>query len=269
MWLTLSHVNTRALYCEDRLTPDVKEAQALINERTRAFCLVTPNNPTGVEYVDELLNDFLSLAQKHNVKLIIDETYLDFRTTDDVHTLWSHPAAQDHLIVLYSFSKAYRLTGHRVGAVIASPHQINEIEKFLDTVTICPAQTGQFAAQWGLEHLDHWVEQYRQQTIQKVAQFRQAFDRLVPYGWKLLGSGAYFAYVAHPFKMSSIEAAQALLREGHVLALPGAYFSPDETRLGHDHLRVAFANIDGETIETFVDRLIDVSIRLAPAENPA
>jgi aspartate/methionine/tyrosine aminotransferase len=269
MWLTLSHVNTRALYCDETLIPDVEDAEQLIGDQTRAICLVTPNNPAGVEYSDTLLNKFLTLAQKHNVKLIIDETYLDFRTIDTVHTLWAHPAAQDHLIVLYSFSKAYRLTGHRVGAVIAAAPRISEIEKFLDTVTICPAQTGQFAAQWGLVHLDDWVERERQGTIQKLAQFRQAFDRLRPYGWTLLGSGAYFAYVAHPFAMSSVQAAKAVLREGHVLALPGAFFSPDENRLGHDHLRVAFANIDGETIETFVDRLIEVSIRLAPAEKPA
>ena len=269
MWLTLSDVNTRPLYCDNTLIPDPNDAEKMINDRTRAICLVTPNNPAGVEYSDDLLNGFIDLSQKHNVKLIIDETYLDFRTIDDVHTLWAHPAAQDHLIVLYSFSKAYRLTGHRVGAVIASPHQINEIEKFLDTVTICPAQTGQFAAKWGLEHLDDWVEQERQKTIQKLTKLRQTFERLVPFGWKLLGSGAYFAYIAHPFKMTSISAAQALLKQGHVLALPGAFFSPDETRLGHNHLRVAFANIDAETIETLVDRLIEVSIRLAPAENPA
>ena len=269
MWLTLSDVNTRPLYCDNTLIPDPNDAEKMINDRTRAICLVTPNNPAGVEYSDDLLNDFLDLSHKHNVKLIVDETYLDFRTIDDVHTLWAHPAAQDHLIVLYSFSKAYRLTGHRVGAVVASPHQINEIEKFLDTVTICPAQTGQFAAKWGLEHLDDWVEQERQKTIQKLTKLRQTFERLVPFGWKLLGSGAYFAYIAHPFKMTSISAAQALLKQGHVLALPGAFFSPDETRLGHNHLRVAFANIDAETIETLVDRLIEVSIRLAPAENPA
>jgi aspartate/methionine/tyrosine aminotransferase len=269
MWLTLSDVNTRPLYCDNTLIPDPNDAEKMINDRTRAICLVTPNNPVGVEYSNDLLNDFMDLSQKHNVKLIIDETYLDFRTIDDVHTLWAHPAAQDHLIVLYSFSKAYRLTGHRVGAVIASPHQINEIEKFLDTVTICPAQTGQFAAKWGLEHLDKWVEQERQKTTQKLTQLRQTFERLVPFGWKLLGSGAYFAYIAHPFNMTSISAAQALLKQGHVLALPGAFFSPDETRLGHNHLRVAFANIDAETIETLVDRLIEVSIRLAPAENPA
>jgi len=117
--------------------------------------------------------------------------------------------------------------------------------------------------------LDDWVEQERQKTIQKLTKLRQTFERLVPFGWKLLGSGAYFAYIAHPFKMTSISAAQALLKQGHVLALPGAFFSPDETRLGHNHLRVAFANIDAETIETLVDRLIEVSIRLAPAENPA
>ena len=269
MWLTLSDVNTRPLYCDNTLIPDPNDAEKMINDRTRAICLVTPNNPAGVEYSDDLLNGFIDLSQKHNVKLIVDETYLDFRTIDDVHTLWAHPAAQDHLIVLYSFSKAYRLTGHRVGAVIASPHQINEIEKFLDTVTICPAQTGQFAAKWGLEHLDDWVEQERQKMIQKLTKLRQTFERLVPFGWKLLGSGAYFAYIAHPFKMTSISAAQALLKQGHVLALPGAFFSPDETRLGHNHLRVAFANIDAETIETLVDRLIEVSIRLAPAENPA
>lgn len=269
MWLTLSNVNTRALYCDDTLIPDAQAARDLINENTRALCLVTPNNPAGVEYPDHVLNDFLCLAKQYNLNLIIDETYLDFRTTDAVHSLWDHPAAKDHLIVLYSFSKAYRLTGHRVGAVIAAPQKISEVEKFLDTVTICPAQTGQFAAHWGLTHLDAWVEEERQNTIQKLSLFREAFARLAPYGWSLLGSGAYFAYVAHPFDMGSEEAAKAILKDAHVLTLPGAFFTPDEERFGKNHLRVAFANIDAETIETLIDRLIEVSIRLAPAENPA
>ncbi|MFS9669399.1 aminotransferase class I/II-fold pyridoxal phosphate-dependent enzyme, partial [Klebsiella pneumoniae] len=55
MWLTLSHVNTRALYCDETLIPDPQDAEKFMNDKTRAICLVTPNNPAGVEYSDDLL----------------------------------------------------------------------------------------------------------------------------------------------------------------------------------------------------------------------
>ncbi|MBN8211258.1 aminotransferase class I/II-fold pyridoxal phosphate-dependent enzyme, partial [Bacillus sp. NTK071] len=85
--------------------------------RTKAITLVSPNNPGGVEYPPELLAAFADLARRHGIALIVDETYRDFHTQDGPpHGLFADPDWDDTFIHLYSFSKAYRLTGHRVGA---------------------------------------------------------------------------------------------------------------------------------------------------------
>ncbi len=73
------------------------------------------------------------------------------------------------MIQLYSFSKAYRLTGHRVGAMVASPERLAEVEKFLDTVAICPGQLGQHAALWGLRHLGQWLAGERAEILARRA----------------------------------------------------------------------------------------------------
>jgi len=126
------------------MMPNPAKAAALITPRTRAIVLVTPNNPTGAEYPDGLINAFFDLARANGLKLIVDETYRDFHAdTGAPHTLFQRDDWQDTLVHLYSFSKAYRLTGHRMGALIAAPALLAEVEKFLDTVAICPGQIGQ------------------------------------------------------------------------------------------------------------------------------
>ncbi len=73
----------------------------------------------------------------------------------------------DTLIQLYSFSKAYRLTGHRVGTLVASPARQIEVEKFLDTVAICPGQLGQIGALWGMTHLADWLAGERAEILRR------------------------------------------------------------------------------------------------------
>ena len=84
--------------------------------------LVSPNNPGGVEYPAETLTAFRDLCRGRGIALIVDETYRDFDSRIEQgrpHDLFTDPDWADTFIHLYSFSKAYRLTGHRVGAVIA------------------------------------------------------------------------------------------------------------------------------------------------------
>ena len=265
MWLQMAGVKTQALLCDDTLLPDPDRAAQMIGPRTKAIVLVSPNNPCGVEYAPELLQSFYELCRARGIALIVDETYKDFHSNAQrPHGLLQNENWDSVLISLYSFSKTYRLTGHRVGAVIASPKKLKEIEKFLDTVTICPAQLGQKSALWGLEHLTDWVEAERITTLAKARAMRTAFAPLSDMGWRLLGIGAYFAYVSHPFSHIGAHAAQRILQDQSILSLPGTFFAPPTMTEAQGHLRLAFANIDEKTIEILIERLVQATLRLAP-----
>lgn len=260
MWLDMSGVTALPLKTDAALLPDPEAAQALITPRTRAIALVSPNNPAGVEYPSELLQAFLDLARRNGIALILDETYRDFHSqTGAPHGLFEDPDWDDTLIHLYSFSKAYRLTGHRVGAIVTSPARLSEVEKFLDTVAICPGQIGQHAALWGMQHLGQWLAGERDQILARRAAIETGFHRLQAQGWRLLGSGAYFAYMAHPFEMSSAELAPKLVRDQSILCLPGTMFCPESDTDGARQMRIAFANLDTDGIAVLFDRLITMS----------
>jgi len=260
MWLDMSGVATVPLVVGDGMIPDAQAAAALITPRTRAIALVSPNNPCGVEYPAATLRAFMDLARARGIALIVDETYRDFDSrTGAPHDLFADPAWDDTLIQLYSFSKAYRLTGHRVGAVVASAARLAEIEKFLDTVTICPNQLGQRAALWGMRHLQDWLAAERLEILDRRAAIHDHFGLLAAQGWELLGCGAYFAYLRHPFAMSSAELAPRLVDDAGVLLLPGTMFMPDDLPGGENQLRIAFANIDRAGVETLFERLAAVN----------
>ena len=254
MWLYMAGIGCVPLVTGADLMPDPDEAAVLITPRTKAIVLVTPNNPGGVEYPPALIRAFYELAKSRGLALIIDETYRDFHSSDTApHDLFADPDWGDTLIQLYSFSKAYRLTGHRVGAMVAGAQILQEVEKFLDTVTICPNQLGQRAALWGMQNLGEWLAGERLEILRRRAAIEAGFPRLE--GWKLLGAGAYFAYAQHPFDAPSPDVAQRLVREAAVLALPGAMFTPEGSLEGARQMRFAFANIDTDGITTLFDRL--------------
>lgn len=261
MWLDMSGVKTVPLTVGHGMIPDPGEAAKLITPKTRAIALVSPNNPCGVEYPATVLRAFVDLARARGIALIVDETYRDFDSRAGApHDLFSDALWDDTLIQLYSFSKAYRLTGHRVGAVIASAARLAEIEKFLDTVTICPNQLGQRAALWGMQHLGDWLAGERLEILDRRAAINDYFPVLAAQGWELLGCGAYFAYVKHPFEMSSADLAPRLVKEVGVLLLPGTMFMPDDVAGGESQLRIAFANIDRAGVETLFNRLSSLSL---------
>lgn len=256
MWLDMAGVRTITLACRGDMIPDPEEAAQLITEKTRAIVLVTPNNPCGVEYPADIVMKFYELAKERQIALIIDETYRDFHSqTGAPHNLFHKKCWDDTLIQLYSFSKAYRLTGHRVGSVIASETRIAEIEKFLDTVSICPNQLGQKAALWGLQNLGEWLANERLEILTRRSLIEENFPRLAAKGWKLLGLGAYFAYLKHPFDISSDTLARHLVDAASVLTLPGTMFVKDTDQSGEGQLRIAFANIDAHRINLLFDRL--------------
>ena len=260
MWLDMAGVDAVALPCTGNMIPDPRIAATLISHRTRAIVLVTPNNPCGVEYPAEVILDFYQLAKSHGIAIIIDETYRDFHSKLGApHELFKQPYWDQTLIQLYSFSKAYRLTGHRIGAVVTSKVRMTEIEKFLDTVSVCPNQLGQKAALWGLQNLSVWLANERLEILARRSAIIAHFPILADHGWQLLGVGAYFAYLKHPYTIASDQLAKKFVDEASILTLPGTMFVPAGDESGKSQIRIAFANINLDDIKALFNRIAKVS----------
>ncbi|ETX16571.1 hypothetical protein OCH239_01735 [Roseivivax halodurans JCM 10272] len=269
MWLDMEGVRAVALATGADLIPDAEAARALVTERTKAIALVSPNNPGGVEYPAATLSAFRDLAAEHGLRLIVDETYRDFDSRSGAPHDLRAEGPDPTLVQLYSFSKAYRLTGHRVGAIVADPGLLAEVEKFLDTVAICAPQIGQRAALWGLRHLDQWVAGERDEILRRRAAIEANMPVLEARGWRLMGLGAYFAYLEHPFETRSDALARDLVAEQSVLCLPGTIFMPEGDASGARQIRLAFANVDEEQIAELFRRLAAVDRPLASGQTSA
>ena len=254
MWLSMLGIEPRNILTmgESGPIPSVADAAAAIDERTRAIVLVTPNNPTGGIFPPEALAAFYALARSKNIALIVDETYKDFRSDPaPPHDLFKRPGWRDTFVQLYSFSKAYALTGYRVGSIIAGPSFIAEVEKIMDCVAISAPRVSQYAALLGLQSLAQWKEEKSTMMAERLSALRRAFaaNNLQ---YELASSGAYFAYVRHPFKgVPAKTVAQRLAREHQLLCLPGSMFGPGQDQ----YLRLAFANVEAEMMAEVVDRL--------------
>ncbi len=249
MWLDMQGIRAVPLACGPDMVPRAEDAAALVTDRTRAIVLVSPNNPTGAEYPAATLSAFFDLAKARGLALIVDETYRDFDSREGApHDLRARPDADEVLIQLYSFSKVFRLTGHRVGAVLTGPARLAEIEKFLDTVAISTSQIG---AEYGLREMGDWVASERAEILSRRDAMIAAMAG-VP-GWQVVSAGAYFAWVAHPFDMPSDQLAQQLVQQAGILMLPGTMFMPDGQ--GGGHLRIAYANADAQGIAAMAERL--------------
>lgn len=254
MWLDMQGITAVPQPAGPGLIPQVADAAARITPRTRAIVLVTPNNPGGVEYPAETVRAFFELARAKGIALVLDETYRDFDGRSGApHDLFGEPDWQGTLVHLYSFSKAFRLTGHRVGAIVADAGRLAEVEKFLDTVAICPNQLGQIGALWGLRNLSQWVAGERAEILARRAALEAGFARLP--GWRLMGCGAFFAYAEHPHPLPSPDLAKRLVAEAGILVLPGTMFRPSGDPAGARELRIAFANIGVPEIGELITRL--------------
>lgn len=268
MWLQMAGVKSIPLDTDANMNPIIEKAEALITDRTRAIVLVSPNNPSGAIYSNQLLQKFFDLCKSNQIRLIIDETYKDFHpNASQPHTLLENNNWDQVLTILYSFSKTYRMTGHRVGALLTSKKNLIEIEKALDTFTVCPPQLGQYAANWGLNNLEAWAEDRRTEILQRAKHFSEKFQPLSAAGWSLKGCGAYFAFVEHPFEDGSNILAPLILRDQGILLMPGTMFYPKHNPLGFRSFRIAFANIDKNKISTLLERLKDLSYQRLNSKN--
>jgi aspartate/methionine/tyrosine aminotransferase len=243
----------RVLPCraEDGFLPDPALAASLM-EGVRAIVLVTPNNPTGATYSPELIAQFAKLCWDRGAWLVLDETYRDFipEAAGAPHGLFQDAAWRDHVVHLYSFSKAYCVPGHRIGAIAAGAGFQRELAKAIDTVQICPPRAAQIALASAVEGLRDWRAGNRAIMAARAEAFRAAMAPLN--AWRIDALGTYFAYLRLPDGLADAEAtAEMLAVERGLLGLPGSFFGPGQER----HLRLAFANAEEAVIAAVPGRL--------------
>jgi aspartate/methionine/tyrosine aminotransferase len=231
--------------------PSAEDAAKLITPRTRAIILISPNNPTGAVYPRETIHAFFDLAKRHNIALLLDETYKDFLPENTrPHDLFSDPTWRGTLVHLYSFSKVFALTGYRVGGVTAGAGLMAEIEKAMDCVSICPPRLGQEAALYGLRNLLPWARDNTRGLKARADLLGEGLQR--SNRWRMVSIGAYFAYVEHPFAgQRSTDVSKRLADEENLLTIPGDMFGAGQERF----VRIAFANVSDDKIPTVLQRL--------------
>ena len=136
--------------------PIPEEAERLLDTSVRAIVLVTPNNPTGAIYPPQTIAKFHALCQRRGLWLILDETYRDFLPPDRAapHGLMGDKAWPDHLVQLYSFSKAYAMPGHRVGALAAAASLDAAADQSAGLRPYLPATAGAVRPGLGAGHAD-------------------------------------------------------------------------------------------------------------------
>ena len=256
MWLDMLGVEKRLVsaFAEGRAYPLPQDAAALIDHRTQAIVLCSPNNPTGAIYPPHIIERFYDLARSTGIALIIDETYKDFRSSPDpLHGLFAKPDWRETFIQLYSFSKVFALTGYRVGSIIAGGKVLAEAEKILDCMAICAPHISQRAAVFGLANLGEWKREKQRLMTERREALLGAFNH-PKLSYRLISSGAYFAYVKHPFSNETAKSvAMRLAGEHDVLCLPGSMFGPEQ----ESYLRLAFANSPAEDMALLAERLIE------------
>lgn len=237
--------------------PSARLMEGLITERTRAILLVTPSNPTGAITPPGTLMELYDLVRRHSLALVLDETYNAFIPGGGrPHELFTQAEWGDHLIHIASFGKTFALTGYRTGLLAASKPFIRQALKAQDTMAVCQPRITQHAVRFGLEHLHDWVAANREMMTRRHDLFRAAF--LEPGNpFRLSASGAFFAWVRHPFKgKTGREAARRLVDEAAILSLPGEVFGPGL----EGYLRLAFGNIREEMIPEAVRRFREIRL---------
>ena len=226
-------VETKAEH-EFRLTAE--ELRAAITPRTKAVLLPFPNNPTGgiMERAD--LEALAEVLEGTNIIVISDEIYAELTYGQKHCSPANIPALYDRTIVINGFSKAYSMTGWRMGYVAGPAPILTQMTKLHQYGIMSAPTTSQYAAIEAMENGDPDIESMRDQYDARrrylLSGFRKiGFDCFEP-------KGAFYMFPCiRSTGLTSDEFAERLLREQHVAVIPGTAFGPG----GEGYIRTCYA----------------------------
>ncbi len=218
-----------------RLTPE--ELEAAITPKTKILVMPFPNNPTGAIMEREDLEKLVPIIEKHDLFVVSDEIYGELTYGGKKHvSIAAFPGMQERTILINGFSKAYAMTGWRLGYACGPKEVIRQMVKIHQYCIMCAPTTSQYAAVEALRNGD-----------EDVRRMRESYDerrRFVLFTLKEMGlpcfepEGAFYVFPCiREFGMTSDEFATNLLKEEKVAIVPGTAFG----NCGEGYLRISYA----------------------------
>lgn len=236
-------------YMEDAFAVVPEQIEAAITPKTKAIWISYPANPTGAVAPRHILEEIVKIAVKHDLFIISDEIY-DRLTYDGRHTcIPAIPGAYERTILFNGFSKAYAMTGWRIGYACGSPEIIECMMKIHQYTMMCAPIMAQVAAleaiQNGFDESENMIEHYSQRRRVIVKGLNDAgLDCLMP-------GGAFYVFPSiKKTGLSSDEFSERLLFEEKVAVVPGNAFGD----CGEGHIRCSYAT-SIEKIEIAIERI--------------
>jgi aminotransferase len=232
------------------------ELEEAITDKTKLLILPFPNNPTGAVLERRELEEIAKVVEKHDIFVLTDEIYCELYYKDDYASIVQMPGMKERTVYINGFSKAYAMTGWRMGYVCAPEVILKQMLKIHQFAIMCAPTTSQYAAIEALKNGDEDVRMMRDAYNQRRRYLMHAFKQMglpcfEPYG-------AFYVFPCiKEFGMTSEEFATRLLEEEKVAVVPGTAFGD----CGEGYLRISYAySIDNlkiaiDRLEKFVTRL--------------
>ena len=220
-----------------------------ITDKTKILILAFPNNPTGAIMTREELEELVPVIIEHDLYVISDEIYSEL-TYDNKHcSIASLPGMKERTVTINGFSKAFAMTGWRLGYACAPKEIMKQMIKLHQFAIMCAPTNSQFAAIEALRNcdddVDRMVEAYNQRRRFLLNSFKEmGIDCFEPFG-------AFYVFPSiAKFGMTSEEFANRLLREQKLAVVPGTAFG----ECGEGFVRISYA-YSIENLKQGMDRI--------------
>mgnify|MGYP001141004765 FL=1 len=239
---------------EFRLT--AQELLDAITEKTKILVLPFPNNPTGAILEEKDLREIAKVCVEKDIFVMSDEIYAELTYKEKHISIAQMPGMQERTILINGFSKAYAMTGWRLGYACGPAAIIEQMLKVHQYAIMCAPTTSQYAAVEALKNGDEDVQEMREAYNQRRRYLIHAFREMGLECFEPFGAFYIFPSIQE-FGMTSEEFATRLLKEEKVAVVPGTAFGA----CGEGFLRISYAyslenlKIAIERIGDFVERL--------------
>ncbi len=224
------------LKAEDEFRLTAQELLDAITEKTKLLILPFPNNPTGAIMEREDLEAIARVCIEKDIFVMSDEIYSELTYKEEHVSIASFPGMRERTLLINGFSKAYAMTGWRLGYVCGPAAIIGQMTKIHQFAIMCAPTTAQYAAVEALRNGDDDVRQMRESYNQRRRYLMNAFRQMglscfEPYG-------AFYVFPdIQEFGMTSEEFANRFLQEEKVAVVPGTAFGDS----GEGFLRISYA----------------------------
>ena len=243
-------------YEEEDFQINIERLESLITERTKALVINTPSNPTGNCLTVDTMEKIAEIAEKYDLIVIADDIYTSFSYQHPFVPFASLPGMQERTIIINSFSKDYTMTGWRVGNIIAPECIIKTVQQINENVVFTAPSISQRAALHGMRNRQivqpEMVEEYRKRVYYAAERINEIPNMHVLYPPK----GTFYLFVnIKDTGLDSVDVSDIILREAHVLTIPGIAFG----NCGEGYIRLA-CTVNVDTLKEAFDRIGKVSI---------